>query len=167
MLTVAREKFVAAIIEGKSQRQAYYEAYPGSRNWKPENVDSKASTLAKDAKVSARINELRAKIEAETIKKNVWNRQKAQETLMWLIETAKNQVEQYEELSSPVVSGIMGAVKELNEIAGIKTEKTDQEDNGLIGAINNSSEGVWDGVREIQPEANEGTDLVGTPEDIS
>ena len=145
MLTVAREKFVAAIIEGKSQRQAYYEAYPRSRNWKPENVDSKASTLAKDAKVSARINELRAKIEAETIKKNVWNRQKAQETLMWLIET----------------------VKELNEIAGIKTEKTDQEDNGLIGAICNSSEGVWDGVREIQPEANEGTDLVGTPEDIN
>lgn len=167
MLTVAREKFVAAIIEGKSQRQAYYEAYPKSRNWKPENVDSKASTLAKDAKVSARINELRAKIEAETIKKNVWNRQMAQDTLMWLINTAKQQAEQYAELSSPVVSGIMGAVKELNEIVGIKTEKAGQEDNGLIGAISNSSEGVWDEIPEIQSEADEGTDMVGTPEDIS
>ena len=166
-MTVAREKFVAAIIEGKSQRQAYYEAYPKSRNWKPENVDSKASTLAKDAKVSARINELRAKIEAETIKKNVWNRQMAQDTLMWLINTAKQQAEQYAELSSPVVSGIMGAVKELNEIVGIKTEKAGQEDNGLIGAISNSSEGVWDEIPEIQSEADEGTDMVGTPEDIS
>lgn len=167
MLTKNQEAFVVALIEGKTQRQAYQEAYPRSKQWKPGSVDREASVLVKNPKVVQRLNELRAKIEAETIKKNVWNRQKAQETLMWLIETAKNQVKQYEELSSPVVSGIMGAVKELNEIAGIKTEKTDQEDNGLIGAINNSSEGVWDGVREIQPEANESTDLVGTPEDIS
>ena len=117
MLTKNQEAFVVALIEGKTQRQAYQEAYPRSKQWKPGSVDREASVLVKNPKVVQRLNELRAKIEAETIKKNVWNRQKAQETLMWLIETAKNQVKQYEELSSPVVSGIMGAVKELNEIA--------------------------------------------------
>lgn len=166
MLTKNQEAFVVALIQGKTQRQAYQEAYPRSKQWKPGSVDREASVLVRNPKVAQRLNELRAKIEAETIKKNVWNRQKAQETLMWLIETAKNQVEQYEELSSPVVSGIMGAVKELNEIVGIKTEKAGQEDNGLIGAISNSSKGVWDEIPEIQPETNEGTDLVGTPEDI-
>lgn len=166
MLTKNQEAFVAALIEGKTQRQAYQEAYPRSKQWKPGSVDREASVLVRNPKVAQRLNELRAKIEAETIKKNVWNRQMAQDTLMWLIETAKQQAEQYAELSSPVVSGIMGAVKELNEIVGIKTEKAGQEDNGLIGAISNSSEGVWDEIPEIQPETNEGTDMVGAPEDI-
>ena len=36
-LTLKQERFVKALVEGKSQRQAYKEAYPGSEKWKPEN----------------------------------------------------------------------------------------------------------------------------------
>ena len=58
------ELFCQEIIHGKSQRQAYYTAYPNSRKWKPETVDCKASVLANDDKVLARLAELRRQAEA-------------------------------------------------------------------------------------------------------
>ena len=58
ILDVKKEKYCQARSEGKSQRQAYLDAYPSSRKWKPETVDSKACNLEKDAKVSARLREL-------------------------------------------------------------------------------------------------------------
>lgn len=54
------EIFCNEIVSGKSQRQAYYAAYPSSLNWKDTTVDSKASVFAKDEKVLARLQELRA-----------------------------------------------------------------------------------------------------------
>lgn len=58
-LTERQEKFAQAIMQGKTQRQAYYEAYEKSKKWKPEVVDSKASTMMKNEKVSERLNFLR------------------------------------------------------------------------------------------------------------
>lgn len=58
ILDVKKEKYCQARSEGKSQRQAYLDAYPSSRKWKPETVDSKACNLEKDSKVSARLREL-------------------------------------------------------------------------------------------------------------
>lgn len=54
------EIFCNEIVNGKSQRQAYYAAYPSSLKWKDTTVDSKASVLAHDEKVLARLQELRA-----------------------------------------------------------------------------------------------------------
>lgn len=53
------EIFCQEIIKGRSQRQAYYKAYPNSKKWKPETVDSKASTLANSEMVLERLAELR------------------------------------------------------------------------------------------------------------
>jgi len=61
-LTSNQEKFVQALLKGKTQRQAYYEAFPKSKNWLEANVDSKACNLAKNDKVQARLNDLRGKI---------------------------------------------------------------------------------------------------------
>lgn len=58
MLTDKQSEFVRQLISGKTQRQAYYIAYPNSKKWKPENVDSKASALLKNDKVLARYKEL-------------------------------------------------------------------------------------------------------------
>lgn len=65
------ELFCQEILKGKSQRQAYYVAYPSSRNWKDNTVDSKASNFVRDDKVSARLQELRHQMEEENrISKN-------------------------------------------------------------------------------------------------
>ena len=57
-LTANQEKFTQEIIKGKSQREAYYIAYPNSKKWKEESVDSKASTLFANVKVQKRYQHL-------------------------------------------------------------------------------------------------------------
>lgn len=63
MLTTKQERFVQELIKGKSQREAYKIAYPNSQKWKPENIDSAASNLLKNNKVSTRYEELKKKTE--------------------------------------------------------------------------------------------------------
>lgn len=60
------EIFCNEIVNGKSQRQAYYAAYPSSRKWKNGTVDSKASNFSKDGKVLARLQELRNQRQEES-----------------------------------------------------------------------------------------------------
>ena len=55
---VRHETFAQGIAKGMSQRKAYHAAFPNSVRWKDETVDPKASNLAKNDKVSARIKEL-------------------------------------------------------------------------------------------------------------
>ncbi|MFL8888678.1 terminase small subunit [Helcococcus kunzii] len=57
MLTPKKEKFVQGLIQGLSQRQAYKQAY-NTKNMKYETIDSRASKLLKEYKVSTRYNEL-------------------------------------------------------------------------------------------------------------
>lgn len=63
MLTTRQERFVQELIKGKSQRDAYKTAYPNSRKWKDSAVDSEASKLIKNTKVSQRYEELKKKTE--------------------------------------------------------------------------------------------------------
>lgn len=64
-LNVRQEQFVQELAKGKTQRQAYLLAYPSSKKWKPETVDSWASKLANSYKISTRLEELRREIEEE------------------------------------------------------------------------------------------------------
>ncbi len=64
-LTSKQEAFVQALFKGKTQRQAYYEAYPTSRTWAENSVDNKASVLYRNAKVRARLDELNAKLQSK------------------------------------------------------------------------------------------------------
>lgn len=67
MLTPKQEIFVASLVKGNSQRQAYIEAYPNAAKWKEESIDSKASNLLKRDKVWTRYEELLKKAEDESI----------------------------------------------------------------------------------------------------
>lgn len=67
MLTTKQEKFVRELIKGKTQRQAYIAAYPNSKKWKKESVDSKASVLLKNEKVSKRYEELKKRAEEKVV----------------------------------------------------------------------------------------------------
>jgi hypothetical protein len=54
-LTPQQETFARAIALGKTQADAYREAYPKSINWKETTLHPHASTLAASDKVRARV----------------------------------------------------------------------------------------------------------------
>ncbi len=49
------EKFIQAILNGKSQRKAYREVFPQARKWKDTTVDVKASELYRSKEVQDRL----------------------------------------------------------------------------------------------------------------
>lgn len=91
-LTQKQEKFVQALISGKSQREAYKEAY-NAVNMKDSTVDSNACRLLNNSKVAARYNELRAEEEARQREKYSLDRDKALESYLWLMHEAKETIE--------------------------------------------------------------------------
>jgi phage terminase small subunit len=62
--------FAKAIVEGKTQAEAYRLAYPTSTKWRADHVHTKAYEMAKDEHVLSRIEELRK----EVTKEFVWER---------------------------------------------------------------------------------------------
>ena len=66
MLTAKQEKFVQNIIEGMSQADAYRSAYDTSK-MTDKTVHEKASILASNGKVRARLTELRDRLANEKI----------------------------------------------------------------------------------------------------
>lgn len=58
-LTAQQEKFAQEVARGKSQADAYREAYPKSKRWKDAAVHTNASKLMSDTKVLLRVEELR------------------------------------------------------------------------------------------------------------
>ena len=60
-LNPKQEAFATGVASGLSQAEAYRQAFPLSRKWKDKTVHEKASRLAAENKVQARIQELREK----------------------------------------------------------------------------------------------------------
>jgi phage terminase small subunit len=82
MLTAKQEKFALNIVNGMSQADAYRDAYPGIK-MSDKTVWERASVLAKNNKVKARIEELRAELAKPSI-------MTAQERLEWLTTVVKD-----------------------------------------------------------------------------
>lgn len=61
-LTDKQETFARELFSGKSQIDAYHIAYPKSLDWNISSAYGKASTLAKHAKIVARVEALRAPV---------------------------------------------------------------------------------------------------------
>ena len=57
-VTRQQEIFLQAIMQGKTQHDAFIVAYPNAANWKPQSVDTKASILLRDPNVALRYAEL-------------------------------------------------------------------------------------------------------------
>lgn len=84
MLTAKEEKFVAGLIKGLSQRQAYKKAF--AVKWKDSTIDSKASTLFKSDKVQERYKELLQEVNKRTDEEAIMS---AQERLVFLSEVVR------------------------------------------------------------------------------
>ena len=86
-LTSKQEKFIQALVAGKSQRQAYKEAYNATK-MKDETIDTRACELLKNSKVKARYNELLE----EHKNKALYTREEMVNDLIWIKEKAKEDI---------------------------------------------------------------------------
>lgn len=66
-MTSAQENFAREVAAGKSQADAYREAFPKSCRWTEKALHTRASALAKSAEVLRRVEELRREADAEAI----------------------------------------------------------------------------------------------------
>ncbi len=89
MLTSKQEKYVNNLVKGMSQRIAYRNAYPSSKKWKDETVDSKASTLLKNEKVKERYKMLIDKVNNKLEERTIMN---ALERMEWLTDVINGNI---------------------------------------------------------------------------
>lgn len=131
-LTLKQEKFVLALVEGKSQRQAYKEAY-NAKNMKDETIDSRASKLFKEYKISARYQELIK----EVSDKALYTREEAIEDLKWVKERFKESIEVKPTQGNGTI--FVNAVKELctlNDLYPKEKEEKDNKENEVADMLN-------------------------------
>ena len=111
-LTQRQEKFVRALIAGKSQRQAYKEAYNAAK-MKDETIDTRACELLKNSKVKARYNELLE----EHKNKALYTREEMVNDLIWIKEKAKEDIKNPKKgLRQANGTIFINALKELGEL---------------------------------------------------
>lgn len=124
-LTVKQEIFVQRLIEGYSQREAYKFAY-NCEKMKDESIDIEASKLFNNPKISLRYQELLD----EYKEKAKWNRSKAEEKLMWLLDKSQEDIE-YRGLKQANSNSMLNTIKELNALTDLYPKKNKEDDISL------------------------------------
>ena len=124
-LTTKQEIFVQRLIEGYSQREAYKFAY-NCEKMKDESIDIEASKLFNNPKISLRYEELLE----EHKQKALWNRSKAEEKLMWLLDKSQEDIE-YRGLKQANSNSMLNTIKELNTLTDLYPKKNKEEDVNL------------------------------------
>ena len=131
---VRHEKFAQCLASGMSQRNAYRAAFPNSKRWKDETVDSKASVLAKQEKVLERLRELAEQSASEAI-------MTARQRKEWLTKIVLSECEETKDK--------LKAVDILNRMEGEYIDKVQ-----LGGQINNPMAGLT--TEELKKLINDG-----------
>ena len=124
-LTTKQAIFVQRLIEGYSQREAYKFAY-NCEKMKDESIDIEASKLFNNPKISLRYQELLD----EYKEKAKWNRSKAEEKLMWLLDKSQEDIE-YRGLKQANSNSMLNTIKELNTLTDLYPKKNKEEDINL------------------------------------
>lgn len=117
MLTAKQEEFAQNIIKGMNQADAYRSAYNTSR-MTDKTIHEKASRMANDNKVRARITELRGELAKDSI-------MTAQKRLEWLTEAVQS-----EDVS---VNDKLRAIDIMNKMQGEYVQKVQAE---VTNAVN-------------------------------
>lgn len=128
-MTSRQEKFARNVAQGMTQREAYRDAYPAARKWKDANVDAQASKLAKNAKVSTRLAELRKKAE----KAVTMTREKKLAIIEKDIKAAVEQRDRY---------GMIALLKLHNEMTGDNAPKRQEITLDVLSSIAERHRGV-------------------------
>lgn len=124
-LTVKQEIFVQRLIEGDSQTDAYRFAY-NCDNMKDATISNNAYKLMQNNEISTRYQELLD----EHKKKALWNRSKAEEKLMWLLDKSQEDIE-YRGLKQANSNSMLNTIKELNTLTDLYPKKNKEDDTSL------------------------------------
>ena len=127
MLTDKQEKYIQELLKGKSQREAYREAYPNSREWKDTTVDVKASELLKVGKVLVRYTQLREEREQEHKEKALYTLEEAVKDLKQLKDLAMEDI-QYNGFRQANSTAFINAAKELIELEALGKSRENRLD---------------------------------------
>ena len=114
-LTVKQEIFVQRLIEGYSQREAYKFAYDCD-NMKDETIDTRASRLLKECKVSARYEELKNELKQK---------------MFYTVEKANEDLE-YRGIKQANATTYLGAVKQQIDLNGITIKEAKEDIDNVI-----------------------------------
>ncbi|APD22427.1 TPA: terminase small subunit [Streptococcus pneumoniae] len=120
-LTPKQELFVQGIISGLSQRQAYRKAYKAEK-MSDETVDSKASELLKNGKVTVRYRELLKQFSNMSL----WSREQAFNEYEWLKNKARASIEN-EGIRQANSNAFLSALDGMNNMAWKDFELTDEK----------------------------------------
>lgn len=120
-LTPKQELFVQGIISGLSQRQAYRQAYKAEK-MSDETVDSKASELLKNGKVTVRYRELLKQFSNMSL----WSREQAFNEYEWLKNKARASIEN-EGIRQANSNAFLSALDGMNNMAWKDFELTDEK----------------------------------------
>ena len=136
-LTPKQEKFVQALIAGKSQREAYKQAY-NAANMKDETIDKRASELFSKGAVKGRYQELLEELR----KKALYTREEAVYDLLWIKEEAKKDIQNPKKgLRQANGTIYLNAVKELSTLNALYPDKNEEKlDDDMIIKIVKASE---------------------------
>ena len=124
-LTTKQEIFVQRLLEGNTQAEAYRFAY-NCENMKDKTIIEKASKLMAQGNIRARYEELLE----EHKQKAFWNRSKAEEKLMWLLDKSQEDIE-YRGLKQANSNSMLNTIKELNTLTDLYPKKNKEEDINL------------------------------------
>lgn len=120
-LTLKQELFVQGIISGLSQRQAYRKAYKADK-MSDETVDSKASELLKNGKVTVRYRELLKQFSNMSL----WSREQAFNEYEWLKNKARASIEN-DGVRQANSNAFLSALDGMNNMAWKDLELTDEK----------------------------------------
>lgn len=142
-MTVKEEIFVQELIKGKTQRQAYYVAYPHSKNWKPKTVDERACRLYKTNKIQARYEQLKNKVVERAEEEAIVS---AIEVLKELKKIGFADIKDF--LSFRTEKTIVGYDKETGDpiygyVPVIEMKPSDQVDGTMIQEVSINQKGVF------------------------
>ncbi len=131
-LTKNQELFAQLVASGMSQSGAYREAYNTAKQ-KPSTVWRNASALANEnAKVSARIAEIRQK----AIDESPWTKQRSFSEKVSFLEKVKQTIERDGRVGQGTGTVLLGVVKELDEmLEDIMPANENENDNDLMAAL--------------------------------
>jgi len=147
-LTKPQEIFIQELLKGNTQRQAYLKAYPSRKNWKENSLDAAASTLFKNNKVRKRYDELLNKMREEETKKTMWTREQSIETLRYVIDVNKKDLERINKAFEEELEALQKLMQENPEKAP-QYLKEILKQRKLRRASKVNNQGIIDAVAEL------------------
>lgn len=138
-LTAQQEGFAFDLAyNNKTKSQAYRDNYKVKPTTKPATIWRSAHEVAKNAKVAARVRELRAEKHREKVLEFSWNAKEAEKTLLKVINLNIKELEETNqengELRAANNAAIITAVAELNKLLE-RLEPVEEENTGEDLAI--------------------------------